>query len=213
MTLEIPANRNRFIIKLTINAFRPLTLGIKAFDPSTRYSHYLRRKVTFKEHQFNKGIATRELEIRLPISPKKLLLELKNKTNGNDEDFEVKNLKVEKMPPSEVWASSERHRFMDFAINFAQQCGNTPTGYYPSPNDQFLIQYLPAITDNYGKELVTPARISRAMPRVQLSQRLFQQFSIPVRVAILAHEGCHYFKNTRSEKEADLCGIKYYLDA
>ncbi|MCB0374451.1 MAG: hypothetical protein KDD04_00875 [Sinomicrobium sp.] len=50
------------------------------------------------------------------------------------------------------------------------------------------------------------------MPRVQLSKRLFKTFSIPVRVAILAHEGCHFFKNTRSEKQADLCGIKYYLD-
>ena len=36
--------------------------------------------------------------------------------------------------------------------------------------------------------------------------------SIPVRIAILSHEGCHFFLNTRSEKEADLCGIRYYLD-
>ncbi|MBL4574814.1 MAG: hypothetical protein JKY51_01775 [Opitutaceae bacterium] len=50
------------------------------------------------------------------------------------------------------------------------------------------------------------------MPRVQISHKAFKRFSIPVRVAILSHEGCHFFRNTRSEKVADLCGIKYYLD-
>ena len=50
------------------------------------------------------------------------------------------------------------------------------------------------------------------MPRVQISQRLFKTFTIPVRVAILSHEGCHWFLNSRSETTADLCGIRHYLD-
>lgn len=102
---------------------------------------------------------------------------------------------------------------MNFAIDFAQKAGYVDPGFYSSKDFEFLIHYLPIITNDDGKELITPARIHRNMPRVQLSKRLFDQFSIPVRIAILAHEGCHYFNNTRSEKEADLCGIKYYLDA
>ena len=50
------------------------------------------------------------------------------------------------------------------------------------------------------------------MPRVQISQRLFKSYTIPIRVAILAHEGCHWFLNTRSQTTADLCGMKQYLD-
>ena len=75
-----------------------------------------------------------------------------------------------------------------------------------------MFQYLPSITDAFGKELITPARTHRKMPRVQISQRMFKSYSIPIRVAILAHEGCHWFLNTRSQKTADLCGIKQYLD-
>ena len=33
----------------------------------------------------------------------------------------------------------------------------------------------------------------------------------PVRVAILLHEGCHWFLNTRSQQKADACGIYQYL--
>ena len=33
-----------------------------------------------------------------------------------------------------------------------------------------------------------------------------------MRLAILAHEACHFFLDTRSEERADLCGMAWYLD-
>ncbi len=188
-------------------------MGIYAYDPTRPHTHYLRRMLPFKPELFSTGPAQREVLIPLPVSPKHLEIELLNKNAaGDDSFFQVDSIRMEKMPAAEIWASQERHRFMDFAIGFAQKAGYVSPGFYTSPDSEFLIQYLPVITDEQGEEQVTPARIHRHMPRVQLSRRQFRNFSIPVRVAILAHEGCHFFLNTRSEKEADLCGIRYYLD-
>ena len=204
MIIPFLTQRNRLLITLTISAQRPMNLGIVAYDPENPNTHYLRRKAPVDNF--------REIRLQLPLTPNKLLLELYNKETGTDRDFSLEDMTIEPMKEADVWAAPERHRFMDFAMRFAQRAGYVGPGFFHSPEYEFLIHYLPTITDERGKELITPARIHRHMPRVQLSQRLFRQFSIPVRVAILAHEGCHYFNNTRSEREADLCGIRYYLE-
>ena len=207
MVIPIPANKQRFKIVLRLKALQPVLVGIVTYDPSFRYTDYFRRKVHLKAKE-----DSRTLHIALPVSPEQLVLEVYNKETQDDAGFEASVVAFEKLPPAQVWASEARHRFMAFAIDFAQKAGHVPTGFYHAPHHEFLIQYLPMIADDLGQELVTPARIHRQMPRVQLSQKLFKQFSIPVRVAILAHEGCHFFMNTRSEKNADLCGMQYYLD-
>lgn len=206
MLIPLPTSKRRMRLKLMLKANKPLSMGIWAYDPRHPHTDYFRRRVVFREP------GQREIIIPLPVSPQHLQLEIFNKATGTDKGFKLDDLKVEALPTTEAWASPERHRFMDFAIEFAKKAGYARPGFYPSKDDEFLIQYLPVITDELGQEQITPARIHRQMPRVQLSRKMFRQFSIPVRVAILAHEGCHFFRNTRSEKEADLCGLKYYLD-
>lgn len=207
MIIPIPSNKERFKIRLGIKSKMPLQLGIRVYDPRYPNTYYFRRKA-----QFYEGNEKREFVISLPVTPEVLEMELFDKVSGEDYQFDMSYFKVEKMKPAEVWATTEQHRFMDFAIDFAQKAGYTATGFYDSKNHEFLFQYLPTITDAFGKELITPARTHRKMPRVQISQRLFIGYTIPIRVAILAHEGCHWFLNTRSQKTADLCGIKKYLD-
>lgn len=208
MVIPIPAKNKRFKIILNIEVQYPLALGIIVYDPTVKHTDYFRRRVVFRSNT----TGSREIQIPLPVSPQELVLEVYNKETHDDEGFKVTQLDLIAMPPAAVWASEDRHRFMAFAVDFAQKAGHVKTGFYPAPDHEFLIQYLPVIADAMGQELVTPARIHRQMPRVQLSQKLFKQFTIPVRVAILAHEGCHFFMNTRSEKNADLCGLQYYLD-
>jgi hypothetical protein len=207
--MVIPVNTQQGRIKITLGVAiqQPVVLGISVSDPAYPNTHYLRRKVRLWEP------GSHEIELPLPVTPAKALVEIYDKDSSSDKRFTVKRFDVEPLGETSIWAEPARHRFMDFAIDFARKAGYAAPGLYPSKDYEFLIHYLPIITDEDGYELVTPARIHRYMPRVQLSQRLFTQFSIPVRIAILAHEGCHYFKDTRSEKEADLCGIKYYLDA
>lgn len=206
MLIPLNTNNNRINVTIGIRVKRPSILGVTVFDPHRANTHFMRRKIPVIQDAY------RQVQLPLPVTSRKVVLDLYDKEDATDRNFKVVDLNVEKMPEPDVWADPARHRFMNFAIDFSQRAGYLKSGFYPSKGYEFLIHYLPTINDQDGRELVTPARIHRLMPRVQLSRRLFQQFSIPVRVAILAHEGCHYFNNTRSEKEADLCGIKYYLD-
>ncbi len=207
MLIPLQTKGRRITVSVGISVRRPMELGVILYDPAHANTHYVRRKLVVNDY--------REIQLNCPVTPEKCVLEVYDKNNGSAataSDFKIVSLKINPLPTSDTWATPQRHRYMDFAIDFARKAGYVAPGFYPSPGYEFLIHYVPSITDETGKELVTPARVHRFMPRVQLSQRLFKQFSIPVRVAILAHEGCHYFLNTRSEKEADLCGIRYYLD-
>jgi len=205
--IPIPSNKERFNIKLGVTANTPFQLGIRVYDPRYPNSYYFRRKATF-----SKVDAKRDFVIALPVSPEVLELEVFDKNSGEDYSFSIHNAEIEKMPPAEMWATDDQHRFLEFAIQFAQKAGYASPGFYESPDNEFLFQYLTKITDPFGTELITPARTHRKMPRVQISQRLFKSYTIPIRVAILAHEGCHWFLNTRSQTTADLCGMKQYLD-
>lgn len=207
MIIPIPSNKQRFAIKIVIEALLPFNLGIRVYDPRYAYTFYFKRKANF-----SKAGIKREFIISLPISPEVLELEVFDKESIEDYAFKVCSLEFKKIDTQQVWASEAQHRFMEFAIGFAQKAGYTKPGFYDSPNQEFLFQYLSTITDAFGNELITPARTHRKMPRVQISQRLFIGYTIPIRLAILAHEGCHWFLNTRSQKTADLCGIKQYLD-
>lgn len=207
MITTIPSNNERFQIRLTILAVRPFQLGIRVYDPRYGNSYYFRRKAAFA-----KANTKREFIIALPVSPEVLEMEVFDKNAPDDDAFEITNVKIEKMPSPKLWATDQQHRFLEFSIRFAQKAGYVPTGFYESPDHEFLFQYLPTITDAFGNELITPARTHRKMPRVQISQRLFKSYTIPIRVAILAHEGCHWFLNTRSQTTADLCGIRQYLE-
>ncbi|WP_299243039.1 hypothetical protein [uncultured Aquimarina sp.] len=206
MHIPIPSNRQRFTIAITIKVKKPMSLGFKVYDPIYPNTHYFRRKAYLERGQ------KRSIKIPLPVSPEELELEVYDKNTGDDKGLEILDFKIIMMDEPKIWTTPEQQRFMDFSIQFAEKAGYVPAGFYDSPNGEFLFQYLPSIVDAYGKELITPARIHRKMPRVQLSQRLFKTYTIPVRIAILAHEGCHWFLNTRSETNADLCGIRHYLD-
>lgn len=207
MVLPIPSNKQRFQIILVIEALLPFELGIRIYDPRYRNTFYFKRKA-----RFQKGNTKREFRIALPVSPEILEMDVFDKNAPDDYAFKVVDFQIEKMENQQLWATEEQHRFMEFAIGFAQKAGYVTPGFFESPNHEFLFQYVNQITDAFGNEQITPARTHRKMPRVQISQRLFQGYTVPIRVAILAHEGCHWFLNTRSQKTADLCGIKQYLD-
>ena len=207
MIIPIPSNKQRFIIHIRIKAHRPMELGIQMYDPRYRHTYYLRRKA-----RYTRTNEQRTFQLQFPVSSTKMELLIFDKNAMHDRNFSVVSFEVKPMEAPLLWASESEHRFMKFAVDFAKEAGHARTGYYDSPKGEFLFQYVSSITDSLGKELITPARTHRLMPRVQISRRLFLGYSIPIRVAILAHEGCHWFLNTRSQKTADLCGIKKYLD-
>jgi len=206
MRIPIPSNKKRFCIAITIAVEKAMHVGFKVYDPMYPNTHYFRRKAYLEEGQ------KRCIKIPLPVTPEELELLVYDKKTRDDLDIIIVDFKIIPMEDPMIWSTPEQQRFIDFSIQFAQKAGYVPSGFYDSPNGEFLFQYLPSIVDDFGKELITPARIHRQMPRVQISQRLFKTYTIPVRIAILSHEGCHWFLNSRSETTADLCGIRHYLD-
>ena len=206
MRIPIPSNRQSFVLEVTIQATSDCLLGLLLSDHRHDYSHYFRRKVSLLKAE------KRTIEIRMPVSPANGILDIYNKQTGDSRGFKLLNLAVKPLPLPAVWQSPERKRFARFAIDFAQKAGYLKAGFFDSPGHEFLIQYLPQITDQWGRKLPTPARINRQFPRIQVSAAQFRGYTIPVRIFILFHEGCHYFLNTRSQTKADLCGLRQYLD-
>ena len=67
--------------------------------------------------------------------------------------------------------------------------------------------------DKNGKPINTPARISQLNGRIECSKADFIRYSIPMRMAILLHEYCHFYvnKNPSSETESDINALRIYL--
>ena len=212
MVIPVPSNKKRFLVRIGIRAFAPFDMGILAHDATKPNTHYFRRKVPFKPEDFHKGEAYREITIKMPISPKTLAVELYDKHSEDDSLFQIEKFKVGEMPQSEVWAAQHMHDFIEFAQDFSERAGFIPTGFYHSPDYQFLIHYLPQIKSQMGEVMVTPARNHQVTGRIQVSQEMFRQFSIPIRMFIMLHERNHFTIPTRDEIPADLAALKLYLD-
>jgi hypothetical protein len=76
-----------------------------------------------------------------------------------------------------------------------------------------MIEYLPVITNHNGRVLTTPARISKVTGRIQVSKKQFDDYTVPMRFAILCHEFSHFYvnENMDDESEADINGLLIYL--
>jgi hypothetical protein len=212
MTFPIPCNEQPFKLTVTLRAERPVEVVLLGYDSYLDYSVYFSRKVNFYEKDLRLGDNTKEIVLSLPLSPKKLIVQIYNAYTGDDRGFVIENISTAKLLEQQLWVSAEMQRFIDFAGNFSKKMGEYKPGYYPSKNNEFLIQLLPVIRDENGRELVTPARVNRMSGRKQISQKAFRVLSIPIRMFILLHEREHYVIPTRSERRADLAGLKIYLD-
>jgi len=208
MQIPVPSNKERFRIKMQVKAVYPFYLMLKGYDPTKPNTFYFRKKVPFYEEDFKKGIAHRNINIPLPLSPTNMMLELYDHNEKTDHNFQIKKFKVEKLEPREIWAEEAIHRFIPFALNFAEKAGYANTGFYDTPDKEFLIQYLPIIKDDLGTDIITPARTNRKTGRIQVSQSDFVKHTIPIRFMILMHERFHYQIPTRKEKLPDLCALK-----
>lgn len=91
---------------------------------------------------------------------------------------------------------------------------NNERDMYHDGNWRFFIKYVPFITDyQTGAEIETPARISVDNGLIEVSQKYFINYTVPMRIACLLHEYSHPFinENPDDESEADLNGLLIYL--
>lgn len=161
--------------------------------------------------------------VRLPMTSENVIISVYDKAKGNlpkAQENNIRILEVNKTPLEKRLDVVDIENmvvanFVDFAQRFSY---NAPylqdNKTYQSDNGQFLIEYLPIIkSSKTGKNLTTPARISRVAGRIQVAKEYFDKYTVPMRFAILCHEFSHFYVNDDidNESEADINGLLIYL--
>jgi hypothetical protein len=198
-TEKEPAN-----IVVGMYAAQPTKMRLRAIDPHKYGAVYIDREATFE--------GEKDFEIRLPQSPKKLLIKVWELDKGNN--LEVTGLEKIKLPQHlPCLAGKNVSSFLKFAKDFSENAGILSAGRYQSDDRRYTIDYLPVIVHENGKTLATPARIHNATGRMEISQKAFKDMSIPMRMAILCHEFSHFYLNEvqKDEIEADLNALTLYM--
>lgn len=161
--------------------------------------------------------------VRLPMTSENIIISVYDKAKGNLPKSQEKNitlLEVNKTPLEKRLDVVDINNmtvanFVDFAQRFSYNAPYLSANKtYQSDNGQFLIEYFPVITSkNSGKELTTPARISRVTGRIEVAKKYFDKYTVPMRFAILCHEFSHFYVNDDidNESEADINGLLIYL--
>ena len=161
--------------------------------------------------------------VRLPITSENVIISVYDKKVGNVPKAQEKNIKILEVNKTPLEKRLDVvdiknmlvANFVDFAQRFSYNAPYLSANKtYQSDNGQFLIEYLPVIvSSNSGKELTTPARISRVTGRIQVAKKYFDKYTVPMRFAILCHEFSHFYVNDDidNESEADINGLLIYL--
>lgn len=213
MLVPIPSQYRAFKLRLVVEAAEPLDLVVQVFDPAKINTDYIRRRVPFKSYLWERGRqAIKSFSLPFPRSPKQLTLELYNHVTGDNQGFRVLKMEPEDLTVYDNWEQPDVHRFATFAQRFAEIAGYSDPGFYDSENGEYLIEYVPEITDQFGRPQPTPARVSRSTGRIQVSAKQFRRYTIPVRLFILLHEKYHRVLNTRRERPPDKKAIQYFLN-
>lgn len=215
MNLKVNTRFEELCLEITVQTLLPAKIRIKVYD----YSH---PKTVFTD-RFKTVKGIEKFFVRMPLSSENVIISVFNEINGNkrpkeDSSFNVTSVQkipLEKRTDASDLKNIEVRNFVDFAQRFSYNAsyleGNKS---YRSSDGSFLIEYEETLYSNStGKELTTPARISKVNGRIQISKKLFDNYTVPMRMAILLHEFSHFYLNDDidDEIEADINGLLIYL--
>lgn len=213
MNFRIKTRYEELSMAVTIETKNPIRIQLKVYDEA-------KPKTLFTDRY--KTISGREtLYVRMPITSDNIVVSVYNADKGNrpakdETDFKV--LQIEKLPLVKRMDSIDISNqtianFVDFAQRFSFNASYLKPETYQSKDGMFYIEYLPQIIGSRGQILTTPARISKSTGKIQVSKKLFDNYTLPMRMAILLHEFSHFYlnENINDEVEADLNGLLIYL--
>jgi hypothetical protein len=213
MQFRMPTRYEEFTLMIRVKTPKSEKIHLKVYDENLRNTIFTNRWKTID------GDCT--FYVRMPVSGNVCLIDIYNDRFGNkpqgDDTFEVieiKKIPLEKRMDVLDFSNGTLRSFINFCTRFCFNAGHMSSGTYRSSDGKFTIEYLPTIiSSKSGKELETPARISKDNGKIQVSQKKFVPDTIPMRMAILLHEYSHYYVNEDidNESEADLNGLLIYL--
>lgn len=215
MNLRVTTRYEELSLAVYVQTLTPCKLRIKVFDAEQPKTVFTDRYKTVKGREV--------FYIRMPLSSNQVIVSVYNEAVGNrrkgeDSSFtitEVKKLPLEKRTDVGDIRDYTVSSFVDFAQRFSFNASYLDADKtYQSSSGEFLIEYLPYITSSKtGQKMKTPARISKVNGRIQVSKEAFDNYTVPMRMAILLHEFSHFYLNDNmdDEVEADLNGLLIYL--
>jgi len=227
MNFRVYTGREEQILKIGVRTLtgKPEKIRLVVSDAEQNNTVFTSRYNVFNGDRF--------FYVRMPLAPKIALVQVYNEQTGNrpqkdETTFEMidesnkpdkVNNGIYKMPLERKMAvvdmgNPEVKSFVSCAQKFCYNAGILDTGKYQSADGRITFQYSPTIFNKKdGKESSTPARIAETSKIIEVSQKIFIPFTVPMRFAILCHEFAHCYLNLNkvSEIEADLQGLLIYL--
>jgi len=212
MIYKLPTRYEEFTLLIKVKTDKPEKIHLKVSDADQRNTVFTDRWKTVN--------GDCSFYVRMPVSGKVSLINIYNENVGEykeDNSFEVVDIKkipLEKRLDVVDFTNNDLRSFINFCTKFCFNAGVLSSGTYRSSDNRFRIEYLPTIiSSKSGKELQTPARISKDNGVIQVSQKKFTPDTVAMRMAILLHEYSHFYvnKDIDNESEADLNGLLIYL--
>lgn len=157
--------------------------------------------------------------VRLPLTSNNIIVSVYDDKLGNSQScknikvLNIQKLGLEKRMDEVDINSFSVMSFVKFAQKFSFNASYLRPDTYVSDKGGYRIEYLERIVSDNGREVNTPARISKSSGRIQVSKKAFENYTVPMRMAILLHEFSHFYLNEDmdDEVEADLNGLLIYL--
>jgi len=214
MIYRIPTRYEEFTLLIKVKTPKPEKIHLTITDENNRNTTFTDRwKTVDGECSFF---------VRMPVSGKNALINLYNEQYGQKsieeentfEVVEIRKFPLEKKMDVIDFTNGDLKSFVNLCTRFCFNAGHLNSGVYTSNDGKFSIEYVPTIISSRdGKELQTPARISKTSGTIQVSQKKFIPDTVAMRMAILLHEYSHFYVNDdiNNESEADLNGLLIYL--
>jgi hypothetical protein len=199
MRYEVPTEERPTLIKFKVDVKNPQLITIAGFDPDHKDTVYFARTARVTQRG-------QVLEIPMPISPKKLILEISPENRSFGSYLNVYDMVVLDLPTTSTAFPEKTLEFYNFLKKFCKEAGYIDPGFYVSKDENYLI-WAKETMDKEG----TPAKVNRRTGVVKISLSKMREYTVFMRVFIGLHEFFHYALQTTDETSADMGALKVYL--
>lgn len=168
--------------------------------------------------RFNTFVGKRVFKLMLPWNQSVAKVTAREFSSGKKNGIRILAVKKDRLPInlSLIEPLDIVKEFLEFAQFICTRGSYLPEGKYRSSNGNIELWVMnELLVKRDGKTVASksPARINNVTKVIQVNKKLFFDYTVAGRFAVLAHEFAHCFlnKNSRDEEEADFNCAKLYL--
>jgi hypothetical protein len=198
---EVVTRYEAQILKIGVSANSEIPINLMVYDRDRANT------VLTNRDKIIKGKET--FFVRMPLCPNNTVIAI----SGSGVITNIEQLTLQRKLDLVDMKNPDIAGFVYFAQRFAYNAGYMPVGLYKSDDKRFTINYQEILTDDKGREILSPMHIGEISGIIQVSQKWCVKATVPMRMAILLHEFSHKYLNEDidNESEADLNALLVYL--